>query len=97
MRIISRSRLREYWERQPDSEASLRSWYQVAEHAKWKTPQEVKATFRTADILKNGRIVFDIRESRYRLVVRFHYNTSMAYIRFIGTHKEYDSIDADTI
>jgi len=97
MRVISRSRLREFWERQPDSEESLRSWSQITEHAEWKTPQDVKDAFRSADILKSGRVVFNIRENRFRLVVRFHFNTGMAYVRFIGTHKEYDSIDADTI
>src|SRR5437870_12725985 len=97
MRIVSRSRLRDFWEEQPDSEESLRSWYKVAEHAQWKTPQEVTDSFRTADILQNGRVVFNIRENRFRLVVKFHYNTGMAYVRFVGTHKEYDSIDANTI
>ncbi len=75
----------------------MRSWYKVAEHAQWTTPEDVKAAFRTADILKNGRVVFDIREDRFRLVVKFHFNTGFAYIRFVGTHKEYDKIDADTI
>src|SRR5689334_36245 len=97
MRVISRSRLRTFWEQQPDAEEPLRSWSHIAEHARWQSPQDVKAAFRTADILKGGRVVFNIRENRYRLVVRFHYNTGMAYIRFIGTHKEYESIDADTI
>ena len=97
MRVISRSRLREFWEKQPDCEESLRSWSQIAEHAQWQTPQDVKDAFRSADILKSGRVVFNIRENRFRLVVRFHYNTGMAYIRFIGTHKEYDSIDANRI
>ncbi len=97
MRIISRHRLRAFWERQPDSEEALKSWYKVVEHARWKGPEDVKDAFRTADILKNGRAVFNIRENRFRLVVKFHLNTGMAYIRFVGTHKEYDAIDADTI
>jgi Uncharacterized protein conserved in bacteria len=57
----------------------------------------VKDAFRTADVLKNGRMVFNIREGRFRLVVKFHFNTGMAYIRFVGTHREYDNIDADSI
>jgi mRNA interferase HigB len=97
MRIVARSRLREFWERQPDAEESLRSWCKVAEHARWRTPGDVKASFREADVLRNGRVVFNIREDRFRLVVKLHYNTGFAYVRFIGTHKEYDKIDADTI
>ena len=97
MRIISRSRLREFWLKQPDSEESLKSWYKVVEHAEWRSPQDVKEAFRTADVLQNGRMVFNIREDRFRIVVKFHYNTAMAYIRFVGTHKQYSSIDANTI
>src|SRR5437660_12917005 len=97
MRIISRSRLREFWKKQPDAEEALRGWEKVAEHATWKTREDVKAAYREADIMKNGRVVFNIREDRFRLVVKFHYNTGFAYIRFIGTHKEYDKIDANTI
>lgn len=97
MRVISRSTLREFWERQPDSEESLRSWQTLVEHAVWKTPRDVKDTIRTADILQNGRVVFDIREDRFRVVVKIHYNTGMVYIRFVGTHRDYDTIDANTI
>ena len=97
MRVIARSRLREFWEKQPDSEASLKSWYAVVENAEWTSPEHVKAAFRTADILKNGRIIFNIRENRFRLVVKFHFNMGLAYIRFVGTHSEYDSIDANTV
>src|SRR5258708_466283 len=97
MRIIARSRLREFWERQPASEDALRSWYRIVEHASWKSPHDVTGTFRTADILQNGRVVFNIRENRFRLVVKIHYNTGMGYVRFVGTHQEYDKIDAKTI
>ena len=97
MRIITRTRLREFWERQPDSEESLRSWYAIADHAQWKSPSDVKTAFRTADILRSGRVVFNIRDNRYRLVVKFHYNSGMAYIRFVGTHREYGAIDANRV
>ena len=60
-------------------------------------PEDVKDAFRTADILKNGRVVFNIRENRFRLVVKFHFNTGRAYICFVGTHKEYAAIDANTV
>src|SRR2546426_184573 len=85
---LAGSTLREFWQRQPDSEQSLRSWYKVGEHARWKTPRDVTATFPTADPVKNNRVVFNIRENRFRLVVKFHYNTGLAYIRFVGTHEE---------
>lgn len=89
--------MREFRERHPDAEGSLRCWFAVVAHARWRSPQEVKEAFRTADILPGGRVVFDVRADRYRVVVRFHYNTGRAYVRFVGTHSEYDEIDAETI
>ena len=89
--------MRDFWERQPDSEEALDAWYKIAEHQVWRTPQDVKATFRTADILQNNRVVFNIRENRFRLVVKIHYNTGRVYVRFVGTHREYDLIDANTV
>jgi mRNA interferase HigB len=97
MHVISRSRLREFWERQPDAEEALRAWYKVVEHANWLSPDDVKNAYRSADILKNGRVVFNIRENRFLLIVKFIYPKGRAYIRFVGTHREYDRVDADTV
>ncbi len=97
MRIISRRTLRQFWERHPDSEQPLRAWYTDAKHASWKTPSDVKHIYRNASILANNRIVFNIKGNKYRLIVSVHYKSGIVYIRFIGTHAEYDRVDAATI
>ena len=100
MRVISKRTLREFWEKNPgyeDSKGQLEAWHAEVEKAVWKTPQEVKAQFRSASILKNSRIVFNIKGNNYRLVVQINYSYSMVYIRFIGTHKQYDKVDAENV
>jgi len=99
MRIISVRTLRDFWE-QPDrgdAEHPLKAWLAEAEHATWRTPPEIKAKYGTASVLKNSRVVFNIAGNKYRLVVKFHYNTGIGYVRFIGTHAEYDEIDAEAV
>ena len=97
MRVIAIKRLREYWLQEPACEQALRAWYAEAEDADWKTPAEIKATYRNASILKDGRVVFNICGNNYRLVVKIRFDHATVYIRFIGTHKRYDSIAANTI
>ena len=97
MRIISRKKLREFWEKYPDSQQPLQSWYADVKQAKWKTPTEVKKIYRNASVVANNRVVFNIKGNKYRLVVAVQYEYGIVYIRFIGTHKEYDKIDATTI
>lgn len=96
-RIIAKSTLREFWEKHADSEQYLKTWYDTAKGAKWLSPTHVKQTYINASILKSGRIVFNIKGNSYRLVVKFNFEKQWAFIRFIGTHAEYDKIDADTI
>jgi mRNA interferase HigB len=96
-RIFSKSTLREFWETYPDSEQYLKTWYNTAMNSEWKTPNEVKQTYANASILKNSRIVFNIKGNTYRLVAKFNYEKQWIFIRFIGTHTEYDEIDADNI
>jgi len=96
-RIFAKSTLREYWEVHPDSEQYLKTWYDTAINSDWKTPVNVKQTYSSASILKNSRIVFNIKGNTYRLVVKFNYEKQWIFIRFIGTHKEYNGIDANTI
>ena len=96
-RIIAKSTLRQFWEKHSDSEQYLKTWYDTASHSGWKSPNDVKDTYASASILKNGRIVFNIKGNSFRLVVRFNFEKQWAFIRFIGTHAEYDKIDADTI
>lgn len=97
MRIISRKALREHWEARPDSEEQLKAWHAEARAASWSSPPEVKAKYRSASILKGSRVVFNVCGNKYRLVVWINYGSQIVYIRFVGTHKEYDKIDAETI
>lgn len=96
-RIFSKSTLREFWETYSDSEQYLKTWYDTAMNSDWKTPNDVKLTYANASILKNSRIVFNIKGNTYRLVVKFNFEKQWIFIRFIGTHVEYDEIDADNI
>ena len=97
MRVIALGALRAFWNRHPDAEIPLRSWYAAASRAGWSRPAEVKAAYRNASFIANNRIVFNIKGNDYRLVVAVHYNRGMIFIRFLGTHREYDRIDASTI
>lgn len=99
MRIIKIRTLREFWSDPEfsDSEQPLKSWYVVAKGANWAKPQEVKSQFRNASILKDNRVVFNIARNKYRLIVKFNYEYRIGYIRFLGTHKQYDAIDAEAI
>jgi len=98
MRIISVKTLREFWE-QPqyrDAEDPLKAWYWETKHANWEKPTDVKAHFGDASIIRNKRVVFNIAGNKYRLLVKIHYNKGIIFIRFVGTHKEYDKIDVET-
>ena len=97
MRIIKLSDLKDFWEQHSDAEQSLKAWYAEAKAADWKEPSDIKSHYRTASILKDSRVVFNISGNKYRLVVKINYRFSVIYIRFIGTHKEYDAIDAEAI
>jgi mRNA interferase HigB len=97
MRIIARRTLVEFWERYPDSRSSLQAWFSEAKAAHWSSPSDVKARYITASILRNSRIVFNIGGNKYRLVVMVRYSQEIVYIRFVGTHSEYDRIDAEEI
>jgi mRNA interferase HigB len=96
-RIFAKSTLREYWQIHPDSEQYLKTWYDIAMSSNWKTPNDVKQTYSTASILKDSRIVFNIKGNTYRLVAKFNFEKQWIFIRFVGTHAEYDQIDANTI
>src|SRR5437763_12781964 len=97
MRIISKKALKHYWEKEPPAKSSLEAWHAEAKNAEWTSPADVKALYRTASILKDGRVVFNIGGNKYRLVVWINYDFYIIYIRFLGTHREYDEIDAQTI
>lgn len=97
MRVISVRTLRNFWPDHRDVESALKSWYAEAKSAQWKSPLDVKQRYPSADILPGDRVVFNIKGNHYRLVVKIHYNTGIVFIRFVGTHTEYDRIDAATI
>lgn len=94
MRIISRKRLKEFWERHPDVRQPLQAWYDDASHAIWKSPMDIKAIYRNASFIGNDMVVFNLKGNSYRLVIAIRYEHSIVFIRFIGTHQEYDRIDA---
>jgi mRNA interferase HigB len=97
VRVIALKELREFWPSHPDAEEPLRAWFKEAENADWKTPAELKARYANASILKDNRVCFNIGGNKYRLVTLVFYRVKMVYIRFIGTHEEYDKIDANTV
>jgi mRNA interferase HigB len=97
MRTISKKVLKDYWEQQPATKAALQAWHAEAKSAEWSSPADVKARYGTASILKDGRVVFNICGNKYRLVVWINYEYFTVYVRFVGNHKEYDEIDAQTI
>ncbi len=96
-RIIARRTLREFWEKHADSEQYLKTWYETAKNSNWSSPNEVKETYISASILKDSRVVFNIKGNSYRLIVKFNFDRQWAFIRFVGTHSEYDKINANTI
>ena len=99
MRIIAVSTLKEFWLRpgRGDAEQPLRAWVRIVGAADWSKPTDVKAMFRSADILPGGGVIFDIGGNKYRLVAAVHYRGKRVYVRFIGSHREYDKIDAETV
>jgi len=96
-RIFAKSTLRNFWIKHPDAEQYLKTWYDIALNSDWKTPNDVKNTYSNASILKHGRIIFNIKGNDYRLVAKFNFEKQWIFIRFIGTHKEYDKINAADI
>ena len=97
LRIIAKRTLRQFWEEFPDSEQQLKAWYQESSKAGWESPNEIKEQYTSASILKNSRVVFNICGNKYRLIVEINFPGKRVFIRFIGTHKEYDTIDANKI
>lgn len=96
-RIIAKRTLKQFWEKHNDCEQHLKTWYETAKNSDWKSPNDVKKTYSSASILKDNRVVFNIKGNAYRLIVKFNYERQWAFIRFIGTHSEYDNINAEKI
>ena len=97
MRVLAVSTLRAFWTRHPDAEQPLKAWYEEVTNAVWTQPADIKAQYRSASVLKNRRVVFNIKGNDYRLIVAVAYRLQIVYVKFVGTHKEYDAIDAETV
>ena len=97
MHVISRKTLSDYWQAVPETEQQLKAWFSEAQKAIWTTPADIKEKYRSASFLKGNRIVFNICGNRYRLIVRINYVSKTVFIRFVGTHSEYDKINAEEV
>lgn len=99
MRVLARSTLEAFWSQSAykDSEGPLKAWYQEALKASWKTPNALKAQFRSASTVGENRVVFNIKGNDYRLIVSIDYERQAMFVKFIGTHEQYDQIDATTV
>lgn len=97
MRVISRKHLNDLAKRFPEAKAELNAWFHEVEAAAWANPAQIKQQYGHASILKGGRVVFNICGNKYRLVVKINYPYAVAYVRFAGTHQEYDHVNAEEI
>ncbi len=97
VRVIAKPTLRDFWEKHADCEEQLKSWYRETEKSEWKNINDLKKEYPSASILKDNRIVYNIKGNNYRLIVKFNFEYGICWIRFIGTHAEYDKIDANNI
>ena len=97
MRIIALNTLRDFWVKRSDALEPLSAWYAIVSRVRWVSPADVKAAYRNASFLGGNRVVFNIKGNNYRLVVAMHYNRQITYVRFVGTHRQYDRTDANTM
>ncbi len=97
MRVIAKKTLRDFWGKHKDCEQPLKSWFQEASSAEWKNSNEIKLKYPTASIIGDNRVVFNIKGNAYRLIIKINFDYKMIWIRFIGTHSEYDKINVKTI
>jgi mRNA interferase HigB len=97
MRVIAKRILRQFWEQNPDARGPLEAWHAETVKACWENPQQIKAHFGSASILEGGRVVFNIGGNKYRLVLSVDFGRQACYVKFIGTHRQYDAIDAETV
>lgn len=97
MRLLTLRTVKLFWLKHADAKVALQAWVKTVEKEQWNSFNDVKNTFRSADVLSGNRVVFNIKGNAYRVVVKIHYNTKFMYVRFIGTHAEYGRINAETI
>ena len=97
MRAIAKKTLISFWRQYPDSEQPLRAWYEEVVVANWRTPNEIKAQYKNASVVGKNRVVFNVAGNKYCLIVAIAYQFGAIYIKFVGTHREYDKVDALTV
>ena len=97
MNVVTHRALREFWVQHPPAKAPLTQWYDVAKHAHWRSPQDIRNDFNTVDFVSDNRVVFDIGGNKYRIVARISYTYKAVLVKFVGTHKEYSKIDPSTV
>ncbi len=97
MRVIAKKILREFCEKHSSCEQQLKAWYKEADKGTWKNLNELKNEYPSVSILEDNRVCFNIKGNNYRLIVKINFDYQMMWIRFIGTHAEYDKIDANKI
>lgn len=97
MRVIAVKNLRDFWELHPSAEAPLKAWLADAKAANWRSPADIKTRYANASVLKCRRVVFNVKGNDYRLIAAVAYQFEAIYIKFVGTHNQYDAIDADTV
>ena len=97
MRVITKAKLKAFYGKRPDAEQPLKAWHDEVKKACWETPQQIKDQYRNASFVGQNRVVFNIHGNKYRLIAAIAYRFGAVYIKFIGTHAEYDTIDAATV
>jgi mRNA interferase HigB len=97
LRVIAKKILREFWEKHSDSKQQLKSWFKETGDVYWRNPKDIKKEYPSASFLADNRVIFNIKGNKYRLIIKVNYDYNMVWIRFIGTHAEYDKIDASKI
>lgn len=97
MRVISKRILRDFWRKHDDCEEALKAWFREADKGTWENFNELKADYPNASILEDNRVAFNIKGNKYRLIIRINFKYQILWIRFIGTHTDYDKINANTI
>lgn len=97
MQVIAKKKLSDFWNSHKETQEPLKAWYYETKHANWSKPQDVKEKYGSASLLKNNRIVFNIKGNKFRMVVKINYELKIVFVRFIGTHNQYDKINAEEI
>ncbi|MGD0088432.1 MAG: type II toxin-antitoxin system HigB family toxin [Planctomycetota bacterium] len=97
MRLIAKRAVREFWEQYPEAMVPLQAWCKEVKRAAWSKAAEVKAKYGSASIVSSDRVVFNICGNKFRLIAKINYRWGLVYVRFIGTHREYDQVDAEAV